>query len=122
MIQLGVNTTGNVFFQARDDVPTNSSIVDGTNRVGQVFVASGRRVSGTRVLRINGVQSGTDSTALGTSTINTATVGAGVTTTTTEYMNGNIGPVIAIKGTITDADLLTLERFVASLTPNAPSF
>ena len=31
-------------------------------------------------------------------------------------------PVIIVKGTLTDADMLTLERWVSSLTPNGPVF
>jgi hypothetical protein len=38
------------------------------------------------------------------------------------FMTGSVGPVIVIKGTVQDSDLLVLERWVASLTPNAPSF
>ena len=38
------------------------------------------------------------------------------------YFDGSISIVIVVKGTLTDAELLLLERFAASVTPGAPVF
>jgi len=90
--------------------------------IGTPAVISSKSTGVTVVTRRNGAQvaSGTLSGTYATSTV--AGIGSNMRVTPTEFANGNIGPVIAIKGTVTDAELLLLERFVASLTPNAPSF
>jgi hypothetical protein len=122
LIHLAVNTGGGVYAQLRDDASVNAAIIDNFNRVGQVFVATLWQVAGTRYLRINGVQIGSDATVLGTTTLNTATIGATTTTTTAEFMNGMIGASVIEKGTFTAAEVLANERWVALLTPNAPVF
>ena len=48
---------------------------------------------------------------MGVSTVTSGLIGFGGGS----YWNGSIYPVIAIKGTVTDSDLLTLERFVGQL-------
>ena len=107
----------------RDD----AGVIDGSAMVASyvasgVYVVSARKVGNAKKVRMNGVDGPTVSTVIGTTTINTSTIGAGVTFGVLGNFFGTIGPVIAIKGTVSDADLLTLERFVASLTPNGPSF
>lgn len=66
--------------------------------------------------RVNGV-GGTPVwvAGLGATTLNAAAIGVEPLATPTQFMNGNIGPVIAIKGTVSDADLMTLEKWVGSL-------
>jgi hypothetical protein len=88
--------------------------------VGASFVLSGRKNGITKSARLNGQTISGSPTAVTTSTASTS--GAIGASPTGAYFKGSIGPVIAIKGTVSDADLLMLERFVASLTPNAPSF
>ena len=123
LIKLGLSsTTGFGTFALRDDAGTLESVADNVNLAGTTVVLSGRKVSNTKVLRYNGVQKATSAVTLGATTFNTSTIGAKVSTATSNYHNGSIGPVIAIKGTVSDADLLILERWVSSLTPNGPSF
>lgn len=80
------------------------------------YVASCRRASGMAATRVNGV-GGTPVwvAGLGATTLNAAAIGVEPLATPTQFMNGNIGPVIAIKGTVSDADLMTLEKWVGSL-------
>lgn len=88
---------------------------------GVTVVLSALKVGSTLVGRQNGSQFGTTSTALvpasafTTSTIGAYYLGAGL-------LNGSLGPIIFGKGTLTAAQLLVLERFVSSLTPNGPTF
>lgn len=97
-----------------DDAAVAYEIVSLSNAVTNTnYVVSGRKVANTRVLRVNGVQQSTDSTAIGTTTATVANIGA-VSNGAAQFL-GSIYPVIAIKGTVTDADLLTLEKFVGSL-------
>ena len=81
---------------------------------GTLRVVSGRKVGNNRVLRMNGSQQAADSTAVGTTTLTNAAIGSRSSTGLLPFL-GNIGPVIAIKGTVSDADLLTLEKWVGSL-------
>jgi hypothetical protein len=96
-----------------------SSIVDVTAPAG-AFVVSARKVGNAKIARMNGVAGTASNTVMGAATVTGARIGVfgagGV------LFNGSTGPIIMIKGTVNDADLLTLERFVASLTPNGPSF
>jgi len=100
----------------------NAGVAYGSTVVGTPCVLSGRKVAITSVGRLNGAQYGSTSTAGVTPVTLTQSKISELAGVGTLQFTGQIGPVIAIKGTVTDADLLTLERFVAALTPNAPSF
>lgn len=107
----------------RDDAGTiDTPTMTASYIAGTPYVVSCRKTGNTKVVRANGVDGSTKNTALGATTITTSTIGAGVTTGVLGLFNGSIGPVIAIKGTVTNAELLTLERFVSSLTPSGPIF
>jgi len=97
----------------RDDAGT-ISVLSGTV-VGTDVVLTARSSSGLRALRVNSVQKQSASVSLGASTITAAAIGVSPVATPNSYMSGNIYPVIAIKGTVPDADLLLLEKFVANL-------
>jgi hypothetical protein len=116
-------TTGmNMDFFLRDNASVSSRLMVGGGSVvsiGVPFVYGARRVSGTNVLRKNGAQIGTDSTALGASTISGGAIGYD---NNSIYLTGSTGPIAFGKGTISDADLLTIERLVALNTPNGPTF
>lgn len=102
-----------------DDAGTAGTSPTGTSvTAGISFVATARKVGNAKLLRKDGVDVNTSSTAAGTTTLTTAAIG----TDGTGYLNGISGPVLIIKGTISDSDLLTLERWVASITPAAPTF
>ena len=115
-------TSGYPRLVCRDDAaaisaPTGASIVSNT-----VATISGRKTGNTKVCRVNGVQASTDSTIVGATTFTGAAIGVRPVATPTGFFTGSTGPIIAGKGTLTDSEMLTLERFVAQLTPNAPVF
>jgi hypothetical protein len=80
--------------------------------IGIQSVITAKRNSGVAVGRLNGVQFGTSSTVISNPTMTTAFIGMAWGG---DNMNGAIGPIIAIKGTVPDADLLTFERLVGNL-------
>jgi len=125
VISLQLNSSGKAEGFWRDDAGVNA-VRTGTLTVSGQFVASIRRTGGaspTVSVSLNGVRTAELSTSgIGTTTLNTATVGAWVRTSTQFYLTGSTGPILAIKGTVSDADLLSLERLVSSLTPNGPVF
>jgi len=97
-----------------DDAALNKSIADPASRLNSNNVATAIKIGNNKRLRVNGVQIGAvESTAMGVATFNTGSIGCA--TWANNYMQGSIYPVIAIKGTVSDADLLTLERFVGQL-------
>lgn len=99
-----------------------TAITDNVNRVGTSFVASAVKIGNAKRLRVNSAQSGaTENTAKGTTTLTGGSIGSYSPSGSNKYI-GSIGPIILIKGTISDAQLLTLERWASSLTPNGPSF
>lgn len=113
-----LNVSGNTRVQALwiDDAavsatPTASNLL----ALGSRFVVSARKASNTRQVRVNAGAWTSVTSALGAATVNTATLGASVSTTTGGQWVGAIYPVIVVKGTVTDAELATLERWVASL-------
>jgi len=96
-----------------DDSATLVNVASSTSCIGLNTVATGVKIGNAKRLRVNGVQQGaTNNTVLGATTLNTASIGS---YTTAGNFQGSIYPVIAIKGTVSDADLLTLERFVGQL-------
>lgn len=82
---------------------------------GQAAVLTARKVGTTGSLRVNGAAQGTPITISGTITADSGGIGTERTSNPSGLFIGNIGPVIAIKGTVSDADLLTLEKWVGSL-------
>jgi hypothetical protein len=91
------------------------------NTISTPLVASARKVGNVKVLRVNGVQAATDSTVMGATTVTTAAIGFNPQGAS-EFHNGTISVEIIVKGTLSDADMLVLERFAALTLPNAPSF
>jgi len=97
----------------QDDSATLVNVASSTSCIGLNTVATGVKIGNAKRLRVNGVQQGaTNNTVLGATTLNNASIGS---YTTAGNFQGSIYPVIAIKGTVSDADLLTLERFVGQL-------
>ncbi len=111
-----LNVSGNTRVQTLwiDDAgvsatPTASNLLS----LGSRFIASARKVGNTRQVRVNAGAWVSVTSALGATTVNASAVGASTSTTNTGFWIGGIYPVIAIKGTITDAELSTIERWVA---------
>jgi hypothetical protein len=115
LIKLGIAAGPILQYALRDDAGIVDLLSAGSITLGTNYVISGRKVGNVKVSRLNSVQQATASTALGTTTFTTANIGVRNTTVPANYWSGAIYPVIAIKGTVTDADLLILEKFVGSL-------
>jgi hypothetical protein len=114
------NGSGSCRVSWGDDAATASEVTL-SNSVGVPFVVSGRKVGNAKTGRVNGVAGTVSNTVMGATTLTGAAIGM-LGAGGSQFFSGTIGPVILIKGTVQDSDLLILERFVASLTPNAPSF
>lgn len=113
--EIGFSPSGFANARWRDDAFALVDLVGSTSLQGQSTVLAARKSGATRLLRANGVQVGSSTTAIGgATTLNNATIGAGIGASLLDPMIGNIYPVIAIKGTVSDADLLTLEKFVGA--------
>jgi len=85
----------------------------GSVRINETLVISGRKATSVITGRLNGTPFGTASTsALTLLPVTAAAIGCLPITAPGLFWTGSIYPVISIKGTVSDADLLTLERFV----------
>jgi len=80
--------------------------------IGVACVATAIKRGNLKELRRNGISGGVSSVAPGAAEISTGSIGSNQYG---NFMNGAIYPVIAIKGTVPDADLLLLEKFVGQL-------
>jgi hypothetical protein len=98
-----------------NDGTTSLQSTSGTCVAGTPFVMSARKVGNNVRTRNNGVDGNLLNTVLTSTTSTAAFIGNRDTGATSEYANGKMYPIIAIKGTVSDADLLTLERWVGSL-------
>ena len=113
------NGTTTVYAAWRSDAAVAVTLTS-TWAAGEVAVWTMRQVGNTRVLRKNGVQVATNTTALGTTTV--TQTGIGIAFGGATYFNGAIGWVVPLKATMSDADCLTVERLVSSQFPNGPVF
>ena len=113
------NATGAIYSAWTDDAANTQQSGAPASDVGVTRIASIRRTGNAKELRVNGASRLVNSTAQGAYTLTAAEIGMQNAGT---YLTGSLGPLVHVTGTITDADLLVLERFVASLTPNGPSF
>lgn len=97
-----------------DDAATTATIdVSGQTSTTTPFVVSATKAGNQKTLRKDGNQIGTNSTSMGAATVTFATLfGRG---DVGRFFRGNGYGVIAGKGTITDAELLILERYLGSL-------
>ena len=105
--------TNNGFAKAAwwDDT-TLASVSDATNHFGATFVASARKIGNSKTLTVNGVQVGAaDTTVMGATTIGTGVLG-GYSAAAGGKFTGSIYPAIAIRGTVSDAELMVLEKYV----------
>jgi hypothetical protein len=97
----------------RDDAGVTSS-VSTTYLSNTPIVVSLRKIGNAKSLKKNGISIGTNSTVLGITTLTASNIGVS-THGVIEPYKGDSYPIIAIKGTVTDADLLILEKWVGSL-------
>jgi hypothetical protein len=88
----------------------------GSVRINETLIISGRKAALILTGRLNGVSFGTASTsALTLLPVTSAAIGCLPITAPGLFWQGAIYPIIAVKGTVTDADLLTFERLVGNL-------
>ena len=99
----------------RDDAGTIALLNGSGSIYGVKAVMSVVKQGNVKRLRVNGAQAATNSTALGATTVTSCTVGVTPTATPASYVNGNLSCVVIGRGTVSDADLALIERFVASL-------
>jgi hypothetical protein len=107
---IGIDPSGQVIFYNTNDAGTFFAPQIGTTVANESFVASGVCRSNVVKGRKNAGSFSTTSTLSGAFTINAAAIG---TAQGFDFANGYSGPIFAIKGNVSDADLLTLEKFVA---------
>ena len=74
-----------------------------------------RKVGNTKELFVNAVSKGTNSTALGVTTVTNAAIGVAPVSTPNSYMQGSIYPMASIKGAMTDAEFILINKLVANL-------
>ena len=95
---------------------TTVTLTSSSTYIGTPVVICARKVGSTIVLRVNGVQVATGSTSGTYTTATNGAIGALPRSSVTDYHLGMIYGMPIIKGTVTDADMLTQERWVAGLT------
>jgi len=109
---LQITSTG--FSQAIWHDGTNTNVCTASSGgFGTSKVLTARKTSTSGILRENGIQQGSAVTITAAGVSTGGSIGAYLSGE--GHFQGSIYPVIAIKGTVSDADLLTLERFVGQL-------
>lgn len=124
LIELILNNLGRPVAQVRDDAGV---LVDRTHTsaLSGMAIVSMWKVGTNVYLRVNGVQSGgaLSVSGLGATTLLYAAAGAAlVAGSPSIWFDGAMGPMIPIKGTFAENDVLTIERLVAANAPNGPVF
>lgn len=109
---LGLNGTSPKVYW-RDNAGVTTSLSGGTLPQGATGVITARKAAGVGVLKLNGTQVGTAAITAGATTVTGAAIGVRVFGSGSAA--GSIYPVIAIKGTVSDPDLLLLEKLVGQL-------
>ncbi len=108
------NSSRNLVAVWTDDTAVARTITHGSSLGDSVNVATAIKIGNNKRLRVNGVQSGSvETSVMGTTTISLAAIGRA--NWSSLYLNGNIYAVLCGKGTITDADLLLIEKLAANL-------
>lgn len=112
--QIWASVSGAISATWRDDAGATVTITGTTLTAGVSYVATAARVGGVGYLFLNGTQVGTSSVAaLGTTTVNNASIGASVRNTTVNYLNGKLIDIALGQSTLTEADRKTIERNMA---------
>ncbi len=111
---LRASTTGAIQAIYRDNAQPTPEIVSTTSNITQnvSFVASMRKVSNTKIVRLNGGSQAQGTTVFGATTFTGASIGVSPTSTPAQYTNGYIGVSIQIRGIVTDSDMQLLEKWV----------
>lgn len=100
--------------QFKDDAGTSTYIVGPAFSDGASVVLSSYKQSGQVCTGLNGTDGTPQAAPAGTFTLSSSKLLNG--------LDGKMAAVVIIKGQVSAADRLTIERWVASLTPNGPTF
>lgn len=106
-------TTGTVGYYANGGGVTAAAFSSGTY-LGSMIAAACRVNSNTSSVRVNGSQVATVAISGTYTTATNSTIGAISRSAVQEYMSGAISSVSAIKSTLTDAELLLIEKLAAN--------
>lgn len=115
---IGIRTTlgGNVDGFMRDDVANTSvATLAGVVTPSSGAVISMRSKGGMCVVRHNNVESAPVAKPVGAYTPSNAIIGGSITTTSTQFWGSNIFGLLIIKGTVSDAQMMNLERGLNAL-------
>jgi hypothetical protein len=112
-IALLITSSGIVTGEFIDNLGVTAVPSVGSNIFLTNIVASLVKKGSAKGVRLNGVVGNYNTTTIGTSTLTLTSIGASASGG--GGVNGNIDPLIAIKGTVSDSDLLILEKFVGIL-------
>lgn len=112
--QIGLNA-GRVDAVWRSDAGVLLRITDTVSVLNSPVIASVMKAGSVKTLYRDNVLVGTNTDAVGSTTVNTATVGAAVTTTVQNQFGGDIHAIMFGTGTLTENQLLLLRNFVAQL-------
>jgi hypothetical protein len=112
-IALLITSSGIVTGEFIDNLGVTAVPSVGSNIFLTNIVASLVKKGSAKGVRLNGVVGNYNTTTIGTSTLTLTSIGASASGG--GGVNGNIYPLIAIKGTVSDSDLLILEKFVGIL-------
>ena len=98
----------------REDSGTSVILSGPVASAGVPYVVTACRISGMGFLYVNGVLAASSSVAfLGATTVNTASIGASVRTTTTNYLNGKVIDLALGQTMLTETDRILIETSMA---------
>lgn len=118
--EIGFTTNGYAYATWIDDAATTATITGSTDLTGQDVVISATKQGNDKKLFVNGVQIGsTESTAMGTTTVDTARFGATAIATPSQFFNGREFSGILMKGTVSDSQRYLVERYAGMLAGKA---
>ena len=108
------DNNGTVVAQYKNDAATDAYVVGPAFTEGVPLIATHSKRAGFCRTDVNNTLGTPVATPAGVFTVDRGAIGT--------ILNGNCSVVVTVKGSLTEAELLTLKRFAASTLPNAPSF
>lgn len=115
LLELNINDSGLLRHFVRDDSGASRTASSQITAGADSVVAAVKRGQGLFVRVDSVVSPSVSATGLVATTLNAAVIGARSSTSISSFMAGDFEGAIFIKGNPTDSELLTLERFIASL-------
>lgn len=113
-VAIKFRNNGDIWFRSSNGALANDSIASAAYSVGTPLVVTGTWTPVTQKIRINSSEKNSSSCFSALSATNLA-IGRHDSAAGAEYFKGGINVAVYIKGTVSDADLLVLEKFVAQL-------